>query len=166
MVLVALGFVLLLRPSTPEPAKEPAGPAVTAPPKAATGLDQRVVDWVRSHNGNVALGTDDSHVPPRKDASWWVVAVELKDQPTLADMPPLGGLTHLRQLRLERCGITDQAVADMPEMSALVTLSLTVTGSATRPWRTSAGFLRLSNSGSRGRRSPMPLSTCCRPVRP
>ena len=40
-------------------------------------------------------------------------------------MPSLGGLKKLHELRLERCGITDQTVADMPELPALVKLTLT-----------------------------------------
>ncbi|HEX3316299.1 MAG TPA: hypothetical protein VHR72_15480, partial [Gemmataceae bacterium] len=124
LVLIAFGFVVLFRAPTPEPAKEHAAPAATAPPKAATAADQRVIDWVRSRNGAVALGVDDDHVPESSHPPGWVIAVEVKDQSSIADMPPLGGLKKLRELRLERCGITDQTVADMPEMPTLVKLSL------------------------------------------
>ena len=93
-------------------------------PKTSNGPDQRMADWMRSRDGGVTLETADGHTPTSSDTAWWVVAIDLKHAPNLADMPALGGLKRLRELRLENCGLTDQAVADLPEMPTVVKLSL------------------------------------------
>ena len=123
LALVALGFVLLFRAPTPEPTKQPLGPAANVPPKAAAA-DQRVIDWVGSRKGTVTVGSAED-VLSSTHRPGWVIAIELKNQPTIADMPSLGGLKELRYLQFERCGITDQTVADMPELPTLVKLTLT-----------------------------------------
>jgi hypothetical protein len=107
VALIAIGLLVFRKTPTPEPKIE--GPKPVA--KMRSGPDARLAGWVEAHGGHVVL-----------DPDGFVRAIELKDRPGIADMPPLVHATELRELRLEHCGVTDSAVADLPEMPGLVAL--------------------------------------------
>jgi Leucine Rich repeat len=124
--LIACGLVLLWWNSEPKTAGPKTAPELTAKllPKTTNGPDERMADWVQNHDGSITAETAAGHAPTPTDKTWWVVAIDVKNRPNLADMPALGGLKRLRELRLEHCGLTDQAVADLPELPTLTKLSL------------------------------------------
>jgi hypothetical protein len=110
VALIVIGAIVFWRPPTPEPKID--APKAAANPKLA-GPDGRLAEWVEAHGGHVVLGPDG-----------FVLALELKDLPGVTEMPPFVHANALRELRLERCGITDTTVADLPEMPDLIRLSL------------------------------------------
>lgn len=93
------------------------------------------------------------HGDPLPQTPFKIVEIELADSAPLAELSHLAGLTELQKLSIERCDVTDAAIATLPPLAKLENLDLAgnqhITDAALKLVGNRAGLrsLDLSNTG-------------------